>query len=333
MRTRSALVLIGLLAACAEGAGPPTGPDLLTVTAHAGADQEAIGNTTVPTPPAVRVTEDGAPRTGVMIEFTVLEGGGQVTEHLVPTDADGVARVGSWRLGAPGTEQLLSAHVRLTNQSVEFAAQAITGPFYQLEGRSGLPFDTAVPVGAELISRLAVTSVDRGGNPVPGVPVVWTTDPGSGVLQDADLVTGPDGIARARSWRLSTTSGRQAVSVRAVAAPSHLVLRYSVMAVPGPAASIERLTPEHLVASPGANVPEPPRVRVRDAYGNLVYTRQAIFTVTEGGGSVDNTHQILDANGTAGVMRWTLGPIPGTHRVRVQVDQVFTEFTATTNGP
>ncbi len=327
---RRSLLIPLLLTACAEGSGPPTGPDLLTVVAHAGEAQIAVGNTTVAIPPAVRVTDAGTPRSGVMVEFTVLAGGGEITEHLVPTDADGVARVGSWRVGAPGTEQQLSARVGLTNQSVVFAAQAITGPYHDLVMRSGLNFDSQVEVGHEVPGPLSVVTVDRGGNPVSGVPVFWTVRPNSGDIEGADPVSGPDGVARIRSWRASTVAGRQTVEVRG-GEPHFLPYTMSVTAVPGPAASIERLTPEHVVAAPATNVMQPPRVRVRDQYGNLVYTRQAIFTVTEGGGSVDNTHQILDANGTAGVMRWTLGPTPGTHRIRVQVDQVFTDFTATAN--
>jgi len=327
---RRSLLIPLLLAACAEGSGPPTGPDLLTVAAHQGTDQVAIGNTTVATAPAVRVTGANGPRAGVQVEFTILEGGGQLTDHLVSTDADGVAQVGSWKLGRPGTDQVLSARVGLLNTSVVFEAEAITGPFYRLETIYSPLYSEEYDLGEEVLPPVRAIATDIGGNPVAGIPVRWEVVAGDGTLTDSDVATGMNGIARGGTWRLGTVAGLHRVEVTP-GIPGSLSPGFAVTARPGPAATIEALTPVQLVAAPGTSVMQPPRIRVRDQYGNLVKNRQAIFTVVEGGGSVDNTHQILDASGTAGVTRWTLGPNPGTHRLTVRVDQVTATFTATAN--
>jgi len=331
MLRRRSLIAAALLAACAEGGGPPTAPVVLTVVAHAGSDQVAIGHTAVAVAPAVRINDANGPREGVQVEFTILRGGGHVTEHVASTDADGIARVGSWQLGPPGAAQQLNARVGLANTSIIFEAEAITGPYYRLETIFEPRHFEDYDLEAEVFPPIRAIATDVGGNPVAGVPVTWEVVQGSGTLTGSDLVTGVNGIASGGTWRLGTVAGPYRVEVTP-GVPGSLSPGFSVRTRPGPAATIEALTPVQLVAAPGTNVMTPPRIRVRDQYGNLVRDRQAIFTVTEGGGSVDNTHQILDANGTAGVMRWTLGPLPGTHRVRVQVDQVFTEFTATT-GP
>jgi adhesin/invasin len=329
---RRSLVIPLLLAACTgEPGGPPTGPSTLTVVAHAGADQVAIGNTAVAVAPAVRITDANGPREGVQVEFTILEGGGVITGHLVSTDADGVARVGSWTLGDPGVTQLLNARVGLARTSLIFDAEAITGPYHWFEPEYTPLHDQEYELGVEVSPPIRVIATDRGGNPVAGVPVTWMIDPGQGTLSGFETVTDASGIARGGSWRLTTRAGLHRVEVRPDVAGS-LTRSFVVRTRPGPAAVIEPITPAHIVAAPGSNVSAPPRIRVRDQYGNLVSARQAIFEVTEGGGSVDNTHQILAADGTAGVMRWTLGPNPGTHRLTVRVDQATATFTATT-GP
>jgi hypothetical protein len=307
-------------------------PDLLTVAIAAGDGQAAIGKTDVAVAPAVRVTDaDGAPRAGVMVRFEVTEGGGSATETTVPTDGSGVARVGSWQLGPPNVQQRLTAFVPLaTNQAVVFSASAITGPFHTFD------LDLIVnesPVGELVPSTLSVLTTDIAGNPVAGVPIRWTIDAGSGVLGNASPMTGSDGRATASGWVLGTTAGLQRVWVQ-VDLPQYVNLpwmrrNFDVRAAPGPVASIEKLASDTQVAQVGSATPEAPRVRLRDRYGNLAYPRQVVFTVLSGGGTVDNTHQIAAADGTAKVGTWRLGTTPGENRLRVTADTMSTEFVAT----
>src|SRR5262245_16403503 len=48
--------------------------------------------------PAVLVTKNGAPDPGETVTFAVTLGGGSVTGASQTTDANGIARVGSWTL-------------------------------------------------------------------------------------------------------------------------------------------------------------------------------------------------------------------------------------------
>jgi hypothetical protein len=327
MLRRTALLPL-LLAACAEGGGPPTGPSPLTVVAHAGADQVAIGNTTVAVAPAVRVTGPSGPRAGVQVEFTILEGGGEVTEHLVATDIDGVARVGSWKLGRPGATQLLNARVGLANTSVVFGAQSVTGPFYTLTGFSWSVTDGFGVVGEPIAKTPTMIAVDAGFNPVAGVPVRWRVRSGGGTIRDAQTVTGADGTVGIGSWILGTVAGPQSLGISADL-PDQREVPIAATALPGPVAGIERLAPDQQVAMVGQAVQDPPRVRIVDRYGNAAYPRQVIFSVISGGGSVDNSHRISASDGTAGVMSWRLGAVPGVNRLRVTADQSEIEFVAT----
>jgi hypothetical protein len=90
-----------------------------------GNGQSAAAGAAVPTAPAVRVREGtGNPVPGVAVRFTVGTASGTVTGESQTTGADGIARVGSWRLGASGVNTL-SASVEgaeIENEPVEFLA-------------------------------------------------------------------------------------------------------------------------------------------------------------------------------------------------------------------
>jgi hypothetical protein len=85
--------------------GAAGAPALMVKTAGDG--QTAIGGTSVITPPAVTVTDvNGNGVAGVAVAFRVGLGGGSATGQSATTDANGVARVGSWTLGLQGPNSL-----------------------------------------------------------------------------------------------------------------------------------------------------------------------------------------------------------------------------------
>ena len=96
-----------------------------------GNGQTAPFNTAVPTPPAVQV-RDGSnlPVANVRVRFTAASGSGSVTGELQTTDADGIARVGAWRLGDAGINTLTASveDADLNGEPVQFlATTAATG--------------------------------------------------------------------------------------------------------------------------------------------------------------------------------------------------------------
>ncbi len=85
-----------------------TAVGLPTMVIEAGDTQSGSVGLPVPTTPVVRLRDaQGRPRVGVMVTFTVASGGGTVTGSPATTDADGLARPTSWRLGpSPGANTL-----------------------------------------------------------------------------------------------------------------------------------------------------------------------------------------------------------------------------------
>jgi hypothetical protein len=87
--------------------------------------QSALPGSAVAVPPSVYVVDSaGIPRPGVAVTFAVKTGGGSVTGASAVSDAQGVAKVGQWTLGANvGTNQLSAT---LPNGgSVTFNANAV----------------------------------------------------------------------------------------------------------------------------------------------------------------------------------------------------------------
>lgn len=83
-----------------------------TATLHVfdGNGQTAPAGQAVPAPPAVRVTDaQENPVADVRVTFEVTSGSGTITGESQETDADGVARVGSWNLGSSGVNTLTAS--------------------------------------------------------------------------------------------------------------------------------------------------------------------------------------------------------------------------------
>jgi hypothetical protein len=94
-----------------------------------GEDQSATVGSLVPVRPAVKVTDAGGePVANVEVTFVVTGGGGTVEGGSVRTDADGLARPDSWRLGStPGTNTLEARAGSLDGSPVVFRAEGTAG--------------------------------------------------------------------------------------------------------------------------------------------------------------------------------------------------------------
>jgi adhesin/invasin len=102
--------------------GPAT-----TINVNAGNSQSAPAGSAVATPPSVIVTDAvGNPIVGATVTFAVEFGGGSATGLVAMTDANGIATVGSWTLGAtPGATNTLTATIAgLPGATVTFNATA-----------------------------------------------------------------------------------------------------------------------------------------------------------------------------------------------------------------
>jgi adhesin/invasin len=111
--------------------------------------------------PAVRVTNaEGEPVPGFGVTFVVTAGDGDVEGATQSTNSDGVARVGSWTLGSPGTNRLEARAPGLEGSPVVFTASGVFGPdhFVFLVQPSDVVEDTP------FAPQVAVAIVDANGD-------------------------------------------------------------------------------------------------------------------------------------------------------------------------
>jgi hypothetical protein len=166
-----------------------------TLEIVAGDGQMGSPGSPVTVRPSVRVTNDAGRRVaGFGVTFVVTGGNGSVTGASQTTNSNGVATVGSWVLGDPGSNTLEAQATGLNGSPAVFTA-------------------TAVPTGGRLIFRVQpaaqqkkdrgftppveVAIVDAAGAVAPqsGVPIQLSITPGDGKLQGRDTQDTNNGIA------------------------------------------------------------------------------------------------------------------------------------------
>jgi hypothetical protein len=94
----------------------------------AGDNQTGFAGSTVTTPPAVTVADQfGNPVSGTSVTYAVSTGGGSLTGATATSNANGIAAVGAWRLGAAvGSNTLVASSTGLP--AVTFTATGISDP-------------------------------------------------------------------------------------------------------------------------------------------------------------------------------------------------------------
>jgi hypothetical protein len=112
---------------------PPPPPQAVSLAVTDGNNQTADVGEMVAVSPSI-VARDNAGRgvSGVGVIFEVVSGGGTLTGAQATTDAGGVARVGSWRLGTAGENVLRARLVGSAIAPVDFRATGRERPQPQL---------------------------------------------------------------------------------------------------------------------------------------------------------------------------------------------------------
>jgi hypothetical protein len=194
-----------------------------SIVAQAGSGQTVNAGTLAPVPPSVRALDgDGQPLANVDITFIVASGGGRVTGATQRTDAQGIARVGGWILGATPGQNLLRAtspgvpDAQFTATGVAAVAAGLTATSAQ--NVSGL-------VGNFLSATPSVRVTDAGGKPVAGAQVTFDIASGGGTvaspavhsfglvtLAGAVVLSDFNGDAALGAWRLGSLPGSQSVT-------------------------------------------------------------------------------------------------------------------------
>jgi adhesin/invasin len=308
--------------------GQTTGPNVLTATAAsgvsititataaagpaaivtgvAGNNQTAAAGTAVPIPPSVRVADAfGNLVAGAPVTFSVLSGGGQVTNGLILTNSQGIATVGSWILGPAAGVQTLAARVEengVTNNPIVFTATGLAGPPTSMVAVSQTT-QTAL-TGANVNDPPSVIVRDASGIPVSGLAVTFTVTVGGGSVVGSPVTTNASGVARITSWKLGVVAGLNTLIVTSPGLPT---VTFNATGTSGSPATIVATAGVNQVALQGTAVAQPPTVKVTDVNGNPVVGAIVTYAVILGGGSANGLNQLTDALGLASVASWTLG--------------------------
>jgi hypothetical protein len=213
-----------------------------------GNNQTVNAGTMVPVNPAVRaIGPGGQPLPNVTVVFDIAAGGGTLSGTSQVTDAQGIARLGSWVLGLGLGEHRITA-TTFGLPAVSFSATAIQGTAASVTPVT--PTNITGLTGNFLSSNPAVRVTDAGGNPVAGVAVTFEVVAGGGVVASAGFesalgllaaagaTTDFDGQARLGAWRLGTATGTQTVRAEASGLPPTL-FNVTAEAAPPSAFAIE----------------------------------------------------------------------------------------------
>ena len=154
-----------------------------------------------------------------------------------------------------------------------------------------------------------VTVRDASGNALQRYQVTFAVTSGGGSVSSAASLTDDNGNASTQ-WTLGPTAGQQQV----VATSGSKSAPFTVTGTADVAAQIAASPGTNgQTAPPGAAVPNPPSVIVRDAHGNPKAGVAVTFAVASGGGSVTGSATTTNASGIATVGSWTLGSIAQTN--------------------
>jgi hypothetical protein len=187
---------------------PSGGGQLIGALTPVNGEQSGTVGELLPAPLVVKVlTQSEEPAAGVEVAFELLDpAAGTVTPPKTTTNSAGEA-VAQWTLGTvPGSYVVVARLLggEASDQVVEFHAAAKPGSPDTLSSLTPL----AQPGRREqrVSSTPQVRVVDRFGNPVPGVPVVWQVMAGEGSVTSPITQTDAAGHASVE-WTLGNRIG------------------------------------------------------------------------------------------------------------------------------
>lgn len=258
-----------------------------TVAAATATDQSAATSSAVAAPPGVRVTDDfGNGKSGVTVTFAVTVGGGSRSPATVDTDADGLATLTSWTLGASaGLNTLTATAAGLTGSPVTFNANGVATLPTQIVVQSG-GSQTGIVAGSAS-AAITFRVKDGSNNPVQGVTVNFTAD--GGILSVASAVTNASGDA---AVTLTTSALAATYTVTAgFLDNSGITVQVSttVTSTFGTATKLRIVTQPASNGSSGTALPGQPVIEVTDANNNRVTSSTASITTSVASGNATIT--------------------------------------------
>ena len=178
-----------------------------TVTAVSVTSQNVVVNQLATAPSVVVKDANGLVLSGITVDFAITGGGGSVTGASQVTDGQGIATVGSWRVGQTVGPNTMTATVS-TLPVVTFNAVGTAGLAASVVIAGGN--SQTGPAGSVLPTPLEVEVRDAFSNPVPLATVAWATSDG-GSLAPASGPTDASGHAQS-VWTLGLVATSQSAT-------------------------------------------------------------------------------------------------------------------------
>jgi hypothetical protein len=300
--------------ATAAGIGAPVG---FTLSATAGAPTSLLptGGTgqivaagkPLPAPLGVRAEDQfGNPVPGLTIDWASVLGGAVPSPASSVTNGAGVAQT-SVTVGTRPIANLITARVRATSVSYDFAAAVVAGPpatIVELQGSGPALGVAAVNLTGQVL--------DAAGVPVEGVPVTWQIVSGVGVFQAALTSSLGAGLLLA----IFQPVGNPPMTIRAFLPTAGLIHDFQLTAA-SPASTVNLIGGTSQGGVVGKPLPQPIVAEARDASGGLLPGVPLTWSVPAGGGAFTPNPSVTGAQGTVAVS-YTAGTVAGLHVGRVR---------------
>jgi hypothetical protein len=191
----------------------------------------AVVGTTLTTPASVQAVDRyGNGVSGVFVQFAMWSGDGTLTGTQQTTGDNGIASVGSWRLGTKIGTQSIRADDHRTGLTTLVQVNALAAPASQFVIVSGNA--QTGQANKRLCTSPAIAVRDQYGNGVGLVPVVFTPSANSGTVTNASVTSAANtGYAAVGSWMLSAEPSQTLT----VSSPSVPGVTATITATVGPA--------------------------------------------------------------------------------------------------
>lgn len=207
----SAVCLLTLASACAEPSAPaaPRPPESIAAASIAAVSPvklTATVGTHLAEPPSVVVKDaNGTPIAGVLVTFSIMDGGGSLSNSSARTDSSGVAKVSIWRIGYSAGNNVVSATTDPL-PSIRFEVMGVPGAAAAIIKLAG--DNQFAARGSTVPIKPQVRVTDSYNNAVSDVAVSFSIESGGGSLAGANAMADSLGIATVGSWTLGATGGQ-----------------------------------------------------------------------------------------------------------------------------
>jgi hypothetical protein len=199
---------------------------------------------------------------------------------------------------------------------VTFPALALHGPAAALLALSGNA--QTGEIGKELRAPLTVKVTDASGNPIEGLSVSWSVEPGSGSVNSTTSKTNAEGVA-AVVWRLGEQRGVEMVSASVAGLPPVVFKATGILPEP---AGVTITTQPPSSALLGRHFLVQPAVEVRDVDGDLIDGVNVSASIETGGGALEGDREVLTRDGVARFTDLSITGPSGSRTIRFQAGKV-----------